>query len=61
MVAIRKRQNRSTQRLQNSGAPAEIARRYPDRFGDVETVHRIKERILIRLRRAEELKKLVER
>ncbi len=33
-------------------SPAEIARRYPEQFGDVETVRRIKERVLARLRRA---------
>ncbi len=41
-------------------SPAEIAQRHPERFVDVREVHRIKERLLKRMRRSAELRALFE-
>jgi RNA polymerase sigma factor (sigma-70 family) len=42
-------------------SPSEIARRFPGQFTDVQEVHRVKERLLKRLRRVSELQELFER
>jgi RNA polymerase sigma factor (sigma-70 family) len=41
-------------------SPAEIAQRHPDRFADAAEVHRVKERLLKRMRRSAELRALFE-